>query len=279
MNTERRPSSLIPRVGLARPNLETLDRFFRELRAVTQPRPAASSMASSLEIFFAQFAELRPLLADQKPVLRSRNNDPSPDRLISFFRDYYPIARVAARLGDMINVWEVAGLKRNELRNAAVLAWLFDPHETHGCGADIFLGFLRLIEARKGKSRLSTSIGNNYVVLREAYLLDNMESRVDVAIEGSCLVIIEAKIDAVPDKQQILDYLSIAERRARNRPYCVILLAPAHPIFGIDNQYFVTATWNDVSETIEGLVRQNAPSSSGFGDRVLKQFARYIRKF
>jgi hypothetical protein len=48
----------------------------------------------------------------------------------------------ARRRGDLVNVWKEAGLGRNELRHAAVLAWLLNERGTHGRGSAILESWL-----------------------------------------------------------------------------------------------------------------------------------------
>jgi hypothetical protein len=260
--------------------VDALGRFFAEFRAGSSLLAIAPS-TSSLGRFFAEFKQLRPSLVTEQRRGQPPANIPNLERLEIFCDDIGPLAKESARLGDFINVWEIAGLKRAELRNAAVLAWLFDGHQTHGHGAEILSAFLRRVANRyHGKFSPTTSILDSYVVRKEAYLDENMENRLDIVIDGNCLLIIEVKIDAAPEELQIQDYLSLAESKAYGRPYCVILLAPEQPSgFSVNSPFFFIATWKDVSGAIEEISRSAQLASIGFGDRVLRQFARHVDQF
>ena len=262
-----------------------LDRFFSEFRARSNLPESKKHILSSLEHFFAEFAQLKPALQKDQEMAAPTIILPDFGRLKTFTETFGRIAEESTRLGDFINVWEIAGLKQHELRTAAILAWLFDAKQTHGRRSEILFAFLRrLAQRHQGKFPVPTKAFGNYAVLTEAYSLDNMESRVDIEIEGNCVVIIEVKIGAVAGERQIQNYLELAKAKAAttvtDRPYCVILLATEkQPRLLIESPNFIVATWHDVSAAIDEVIMGGNLTVVSFADRVLKQFARYVNQF
>jgi hypothetical protein len=123
-------------------------------------------------------------------------------------------------------------------------------------------------------------VSSSYLVLTEAYLLNNMESRVDVVIDGQeFFVIIEVKIDAPEGEQQVARYLELAKAKATSRPYYVIFLSPRRRPELSDDPHFAAATWNDVAGSIEEVVKSTSGSFTSFRHRLLIKSAQRVRKF
>lgn len=121
--------------------------------------------------------------------------------------------------------WEIAGLGRKEVRNTAVLAWLLDPEETHGFGRLPLQAFLRAIRLNRN------DIPKDYLhycrVRVETNPTGNNTNRVDVEIDAdNFFLLIEVKIDAYEQPQQVARYCSDARLRAMSRPWAVIFLTP-----------------------------------------------------
>jgi len=105
--------------------IEALTSFFSAFRVVSGLPDKPQGQIGSLERFFEEFSRLRSVLGD-KPAARPVVIEGDLDGLAKFFTGFGYHVSESRRLGDFINVWEVAGLKRVESRNAAVLAWLLD---------------------------------------------------------------------------------------------------------------------------------------------------------
>jgi hypothetical protein len=260
--------------------IEALASFFSAFRTNSVSRDEQQGRIGSLERFFEEFSPLRSVLGEQ-PAARPAVLEGDLVGLANFFNGFGERVSELRRLGDFINVWEVAGLKRVELRNAAVLAWLLDPNQTHGCGSAILDAFIRgLATKRHGQFPLPTKVSSSYLVLTEAYLLNNMESRVDVVIDGPDFVaIIEVKIDAPESEQQVKRYLELAKAKATSRPYYVIFLSRKRRPELSDDPHFVAATWNDVAVAIPEAIKSTSASFVSFGHRLLIQFAQHVRRF
>ena len=253
--------------------VEKFSGFLAALQKLTEQFNREENSRRSLERFIAEFARLKQTEPPRPKMVESVD----VSRFEGFIGTLGSLAQELRMRGDFIDVWEIAGLKRNELRTAAVLAWLFDPKQTHGRGTSIFVAFIRrLAQNSKGSFPLPASICGNYAVSPENAITES--SRIDIAIDGpDFIAFVEVKIDASEREGKILEYLSLARTKAAGRPYCVIFLSPQGP--SVDSPNIVAATWNDVAIAIEEVVGHTQSSSGGFGDRLLRQFAQYIRKF
>ncbi len=121
--------------------------------------------------------------------------------------------------------WEVAGLGRKEVRNTAVLAWLLNPEGTHGFGRQPLQVFLQAI--RHNRNDIPEDYIHNCRVQVETNPTGDNTNRVDIEIDAdNFFLLIEVKIDACEQPEQIARYCSDARLRAMSRPWAVIFLTP-----------------------------------------------------
>lgn len=121
--------------------------------------------------------------------------------------------------------WEVAGLGRKEVRNTAVLAWLLDPDGTHGFGKLPLQAFLQAI--RHSRNDIPEDYLQYCRVRVETNPTGDNTNRVDVEINAdNFFLLIEVKIDAYEQPEQVARYCSDAKLRAMSRPWAVIFLTP-----------------------------------------------------
>lgn len=107
----------------------------------------------------------------------------NPQRLAAALASLQMPVRQARANGAFLQVWSVAGLKRNELRNAAVLAWLIDPNGSHGHGPAVLSGLLSAA-AERVPSWPSHGVDLSRVSVRtEEHPLGSDRDRVDIAVD------------------------------------------------------------------------------------------------
>ncbi|WP_336855627.1 PD-(D/E)XK nuclease family protein [Pseudescherichia vulneris] len=122
--------------------------------------------------------------------------------------------------------WEVAKLGRNEVRNSAVLAWLLDPHGNHGYG-DLPLKALLGAVRECGNNRIPENFTRYCRVNVEKSPTGDATNRVDIEIDAdNFFMLIEVKIDAYEQKDQISRYIGEAKKRAGEQPWAVVYLTP-----------------------------------------------------
>ena len=181
-----------------------------------------SSLAAWLPHFFAQWSHQA---LDNQSAKRPAA-PPDARQLTAFFTDIeQPLA--ALRHGTFtFDPWEVAKLGRNEMRNSAVLAWLLDPQGNHGFG-DLPLKALLSTVRECGNNRIPENFTRYCRVNVEKYPTGDATNRVDIEIDAdNFFMLIEVKIDAYEQKDQISRYIGEAKKRAGEQPWAVVYLTP-----------------------------------------------------
>jgi len=123
------------------------------------------------------------------------------------------------KLATHFNVFDF--IQPDENRLSDVLAWLLDPHETHGQG-DLFLG---LMFKQLG---LVSSKTTDAKVQREAptHGIEKYRRRMDVLVEAGAWLVIENKVDSSEQPEQVKDYLEHLHRCSGGRKHTLIYLTP-----------------------------------------------------
>jgi len=206
-------------------------------------------------------------LVDRIPV-GSDHDAPTAERILSLANN------LRAPVGNwqpFSNVWEIAGLKKDELRNSRVLAWYLDPKAGHGLGAGFIERFLSITEMHASSSDVR--------VLCENYPDGLTENRVDILIDcPHFLMIVEVKIGAGDQPDQIKRYCKIAAARAGDgRPWKVVYLTldgrdPVSVLEDIDQVFCLS--WFDVA----GLLRVASEQCSDIARFLANNFADHIEK-
>jgi hypothetical protein len=165
------------------------------------------------------FTEFRQYSTDALPRDAAVDNGEVEEFFHQFRRQYAPFVKS----GGTINVWEVAGIDTDEVRNCAVLRWLLDCHGSHGQGEAFlrcFLDSLRTAPLNKASclTRLPQAVQVHapYRTVSESAYAEGCpddkipNSRVDIAIENETfLLFIEAKVHAGETGNQIERYNGI----------------------------------------------------------------------
>lgn len=182
-----------------------------------------------------------------------------------------PLAHLRAQ-GGLVNPWRLAGLKRNEVRNAAALAGLWSPAQAGTLASDFLRAFLtRLATAEGSHLPGEAELRAGYTVNVEQCPLGLASERVDLMIEGrSFLIGVEVKIDAPEGRRQLERYVEAIHRRAADRQLepAIILLAPfSRKLAGV-----TCARWRDVAAAARATATGRAQPASA----LLRRFADHI---
>lgn len=205
--------------------------------------------------------------------------------------------------GAWIDVWGLAGIGQDEVKNTRVLSWLLDAKGSHGMGS-VFLEALLAASTSKGKvqspvqhyfsNRTSVSPVENYAVRNEVSYGESGENRLDIEIEGRHFyLVVEVKINASEGNAQLQRYVQDAQRRCRERPWALIYLTRnskklsihhAHESDDVEtarkNGYVIECTWTEfVKHAMSGI---NSTSSSDFNNCskfVISSFLKHIKGF
>lgn len=124
------------------------------------------------------------------------------------------------------NPWVVAGLERKELPNASVLTWLLDPSGSHGLGCKPLKALLSLL-IDCGADTFPQDFQAWCEIAKEVLPTGNQQNRIDIEIDADTFyLLIEVKINAGEQQDQLQRYQHEAISRAGNRPWAILFLTP-----------------------------------------------------
>ncbi len=188
----------------------------------------------------------------------------------------------ARSAGSFIDVWSIAGLRRRELPNAAVLAWLIDPNGSHGQGTLCLAALLDIASQRAALDFPRNSLAVARVQTEERPLGSDRD-RVDIVVETpELLTFIEVKIDATEGEAQLTRYLESASRVAAARsgghpdgpkPTHTIFLSPRPPVEALPQVSHIT--WRELAHALMAA----AKTADGFAGLLIRSFANHARSF
>ena len=250
-----------------------LEQYLKEYRALTIGPPLHERLAAFLQ-------KARPILRAEaidrhdkpKPV-----PEPDAENLARILPNLADLMKQARGRGDGLNAWAAAGLRYVEVRNAGVLAALWDTRRCGDQGVNFLHKFLSRIPPRETILPTREQLGEGYWVRTEHCPLPGKQSeRIDLTIEGQdFILIIEIKINAGEGNNQFERYGRTADdwQRLRGKQTSIILLERyTRPNF----QYF-HATWSDVASAAKILLREQ--KNDNFHKNLLSNFVHHISKF
>lgn len=168
--------------------------------------------------------------ANVKPIIKRDSTLTDANKLAEFLRSLEQPLQIAKQSGWLCDPWQVAGLKRDEVRNSRVLSWLLNPRGSHGFGDKLLVALLAEINQHLAKNEqpiLGLTVSKNCRVKEEQCPDGDQSNRVDIEIsDANFYLLIEVKIQALEGEQQLARYGDIAAKRAVNKPWGMIYLTP-----------------------------------------------------
>lgn len=234
------------------------------------------------------------LLPNEVIKNRSTSRQLEPSIFRQFVDDFHPALQKLRTSGAMANVWEAAGLKRNEVRVAGTLNWFFDHLADHGQQHNLCSAVLEHLEllvtscADKEKflnfpkpSHLLNENGRpRYKAIAEVCPLGEKGNRVDIEINGvNLLLFIEVKIDAGQGDEQISRYHDIAMQKAAGRSWGVVYLTPSGRLPEKEQRLINTIglSWRNVATAFQKYAR--TLDANNFAYHCVRQYARFVINF
>lgn len=241
-----------------------------------------NAAATDLQRFITQFVQIH-IETWSQPNQRTHFR---PDTFEELLSRLAPLINDVRHNGTLVNVWSIAGLDRSEVRVARVLKWLLDRYEDHGQGGAWACSLVRAAY-RKYASSIDVTEGYGFPtpsdVLSAHYRTDtevcqNDEhgSRVDIELSGSFLLVIEIKIDANENGNQIEKYHRTAAKKANGRPFGVIYITPTgclpNSLEALPN--VASLSWSDTASALKHHVVKLSRQS--VLRHYIYQFCKYI---
>ncbi|MDC9616091.1 PD-(D/E)XK nuclease family protein [Xenorhabdus khoisanae] len=215
------------------------------------------TLADKLSTFFQQWPQ--DVVNISKNEKESANID--INQLANFFNHLSEPLKAVRNRSLFFDPWEVAGLKRKEMRNTAVLAWLLDPRGTHGFGELPLKALLQIIHTSK-KEIFPVVFDRHCRVQIETSPCGDSTNRVDIEIDAdNFFLLIEVKIDATEQDKQIERYCLDAEKRAGKRPWAVVFLTPHGKkslTSGSNNNHYISClSWHHLATSLESTMQEH----------------------
>lgn len=264
---------------------EALQLFFNQWNAInTMEKPDVHllPLASQLRSFFDEWGCCKYTPSESSPTAIEIKTEELEQFFVEFKEGWDAVLKMR-RTGTFSNVWKAAGLKRDELRNSAVLAWLLDCHEDHGQGSGILECLLQSLSSRFPSIDENFPKKNHakgvYWTHTESCPLGEPESRVDIEMDGrEFLLFLEVKIGAQETNKQLDRYLKICPLKAQRRPWGVLYLTRGGLLpdrFSYSHPKLVPIEWKWVASILEEYAKGQSSVASHF----IRQFADHIRTF
>lgn len=262
---------------------EALEAFFAGISGVAHAPKVTSLSVASIEGFLSDVNRIRTRTA----VLNAPDDSEQTTLdLHNRLEDFLPSLNLqvdrAKSQGHFVNVWEVAQLRRDELRNASVLAWILNPSASHGRGAAVLNSLLSLLKERHSESfPLSLPLHGAYTVTTESCPFSDQSNRIDIAIDGDdFFIFVEVKVDASEGVGQLSRYLDVAAQKSAasaKESYAVVYISRfAKPTLSAKASRLVIATWIDVAQAIRATILASDERETDIIDLLFKQFAQHI---
>lgn len=120
--------------------------------------------------------------------------------------------------------WHAAGIGHNEVRNSTLLAWLLNPAGSHGLGQIPLYALLKILH-KKSSGKFPAEFSRYCHVQVETNPTGDVHNRVDIEMDSDAFfLLIEVKIRAGEQENQMQRYCEEAAARAGVRPWAVVFL-------------------------------------------------------
>jgi hypothetical protein len=179
-----------------------------------------SGLAEKLALFFQQWPKGLNISDDRSnPVLF-----PEPDALQHFFTALNKPLLAIRHDSFRFDPWHAAGIGHNEVRNSTLLAWLLDPAGSHGFGPGPLNALLKILHKRS-EGKFPAEFKRYCRVQVETNPTGDSRNRVDIEMDSDTFfLLIEVKIRAGEQENQMQRYCDEAVARAGIRPWAVVFL-------------------------------------------------------
>lgn len=254
------------------PMLEDLSAAFDRFRLLAAELSSARTRregpdAAALARCIAEFVRLRRAGS-------ASANHPDLAGVKAAFADFAAIMARQKSSGALLNVFELCGVGRDELKNCAILAWLLDENGSHGQGSRFLRGLLGQC-VNPGISQQALSGG--YATRTEFCPNADQADRVDIVCDGrDFLLYIEVKIDSQEHGAQTVRYHEKLRRNAGSREYDAIFLAPCGMAACGRTK---TLTWRDVARLLGDMTAEATLAGAHLPAALFTQYAGHVSRF
>lgn len=220
--------------------------------------------------------------------------------LARFFNEFSQEYQQYYEAGHTINVWSIASVGADEVRNCKILAWLFEPKGSHGLGHYFFYYFINYLKTtKKSLANDLPDMGKienkKYKVTTEVPYLSGDEeqtnNRLDIQVEWlDFFIILEVKINAGQTGNQIDRYIELGNNKNQGTKNWALLYLTRNgeePTYGKNDNSknkkpIICLSWREISIIIEGYMKDcyiKNHAENKFTNLLLRQYCKHIKTF
>lgn len=179
--------------------------------------------------------------------------------LSNFFAELRAPFEAVTVSGVLCDPWAAAKLRRDEVRNASVLSSFLDPRGGLSRGGALLTELLTQVDSALS-SDFPTCSSPSCLVSVERCPDGDSANRVDIQVDDpNFFLVIEVKIDASEQPQQIARYCDVAAKRtAGRRPWAVVFLTVdgrSSVTAGDYDDHVVAISWKQIAAALRRTVR------------------------
>ncbi len=245
------------------------------------------TMSSEITENLVKASDVRALVAGLRPLLWAAGSATivpaiTIDRFDSLVTLLRPLLQNAARQPDLAGLWSAARVRRRELRNCSVLAWLIKPRAEHGNGLACLSALVTAAATKLCAWSPDDLALDQARISVEQRPLSSDRDRVDIAIDGpGYAFFVEVKVDADEGWQQLPRYIETLKSKveirgpeaAASHRLIVIYISPRPP--RAVSPGLVHLSWVDVSKALIAASDEAEPQVAW----LIRSFALHVRAF
>lgn len=255
----------------------TLSDYFTAFERVEQQQRQDQQQAEldALSLYYQHFDQLYP-----QPTQSSQVNDVRWQMQYQGYTDALShLYRQEFTHGCEINVWEINGLKRDEVRNTAVLSWWLDMNASHGLGNALLK---QVIKDHLPEVDIFHLEGEPYRVYPESLPLADIQDRIDIEILSNALLMFwEVKIDAPEGTEQLSRYHHLLQTKCRHlaldSSQALVYLTTDKQVKCHTMPFTYGLTWKELRKSFLTVLKHLPPSLQS--RQLLGQYCQFIRNF
>ncbi len=185
-----------------------------------------------------------------------------------FLEDIDCLAPLMER-AERLNIFDILGLSRTEIRHSNMIAWLMDPNANHGLGDEVLCGIIRYAA---GGQDAGIRDSRSFTVYREWNCVDLLA----VSDSDKYIVCIENKIDTGEHDNQLGRYKELVEGTYPDYRKAYIYLTPAGKTSS-DPETWQEMGYGDILQIIEKALegKQLRPEA----DLIIRNYTDTIRRY
>ncbi len=183
------------------------------------------------------------------------------------------------------NIFEAAGMVRQETRHSHFLGFLLDPKKPHGLGAKFIKAIVLKVAAVNESNAISqlNILLNNYddLIVNPEWNVHESRLRIDLVAwskENKAVFVIENKVDASAGKTQLADYEKLISECGRFNGYKKTYIFLTKNGDEPDNENWLQLSYVDIISIIQEMLHDNEASIGVELETMVRHYIELLRR-